>query len=67
MDSQSFVFDSDVEQLVGLLLRKHAKSCADYQTYGGDISKQLAFEISNRGLNALGLSVEPAKAFEDKK
>jgi len=69
MDSGSFVFDSDIEQMVGLLLRKQAKASNAYWEYGGDIAKQLAFEIANRGLVAMGLSPEPMKPQppEDKK
>lgn len=53
----SYELDDDVEKLIGLLLRKHAREHNDYERYS-NISSQLSFEIANRGLGQLGLSPE---------
>lgn len=53
----SYELDDDVEKLIGLLLRKHAREHNDYERYS-NISSQMSFEIANRGLAALGLVPE---------
>jgi hypothetical protein len=54
MAAKGIVFDQDCRQLTKLLLRKYAVDNADYWEYGGRIEKQIAFEVANRALVAMG-------------
>jgi hypothetical protein len=53
MTVKGILFDQDGKQVVKLLLTKYATDNSGYWEYGGQIEKQIAFEVANRALHVM--------------